>query len=420
MSNDFKMAIVDVETTGLSPWRHDRIVEIAIVVVSPDGVIHKEYETLINPERDMGPSRIHQISAAEVLNAPKFGDVAHDIADIFRGVHILAGHNITFDRNFLIEEFKRCKIAMPTMPIFCTLNLSGSSLGKSCADFGVDFDGAAHHAINDARATAVLALRMIEEDQSLFGKVIKDINSSKHYSWPRLSPRRTPCISRDHANKILDDSPAFMRRIVGEMRHDTEASPPNVLTYLTLIDRVLEDRVIDEQEEAVLIDAIENLGLSRGQIQHAHENYIYNLAVRALADGVVTDAEYADLHAVCRLLGYNRGSLDETLKSTRAQLESFDVARGGTASSHDLHGKRVCFTGELRSKIDNKPIKRPMAEALAEQAGLLVASSVTKKLDILVVADPHTQSGKARKARNYGTRIIAEPAFWTMIGVDVQ
>ena len=71
-----RIAVVDVETTGLSPWRHDRIVEIAIVLVSPDGEIHAEYETLVNPKRDLGPTRIHQISASDVLRAPSFTDVA--------------------------------------------------------------------------------------------------------------------------------------------------------------------------------------------------------------------------------------------------------------------------------------------------------------------------------------------------------
>jgi len=44
---------------------------------------------------------------------------------------------------------------------------------------------------------------------------------------------------------------------------------------------------------------------------------------------------------------------------------------------------------------------------------------VTKDLDILVVADPNTLSGKARQARRLGTRIIAEQAFWHAIGVQV-
>src|ERR1041384_6346480 len=60
------IAVVDVETTGLFPWRHDRIVEIAIVRTSQDGEVDSEYDSLVNPDRDMGPARIHGISGAEV------------------------------------------------------------------------------------------------------------------------------------------------------------------------------------------------------------------------------------------------------------------------------------------------------------------------------------------------------------------
>jgi hypothetical protein len=77
------IAVVDVETTGLSPWRHDRIVEIAIVMMSSDGRIHSEYESLVNPDRDMGPTRIHRISAAEVLHAPRLEE-CRDILDVLQ------------------------------------------------------------------------------------------------------------------------------------------------------------------------------------------------------------------------------------------------------------------------------------------------------------------------------------------------
>ena len=63
---------------------------------------------------------------------------------------------------------------------------------------------------------------------------------------------------------------------------------------------------------------------------------------------------------------------------------------------------------------------RDTASRLAADVGLVVAPRVTKKLDILVLADPHSSSGKARQAREYGTRLIAETAFWAMIGVEVQ
>jgi DNA polymerase-3 subunit epsilon len=61
-----------------------------------------------------------------------------------------------------------------------------------------------------------------------------------------------------------------------------------------------------------------------------------------------------------------------------------------------------------------------MAEQLAVKKGLRVLPSVTKKLDLLVVADPNTQSGKAKKARQYGIRIVHEPVFWRALGVPID
>ena len=73
----------------------------------------------------------------------------------------------------------------------------------------------------------------------------------------------------------------------------------------------------------------------------------------------------------------------------------------------DLAAKTVCFTGDLACQIDGKPLTRERAEALADAAGLIPMSGVTKKLDILVVADPDTRSGKAKKAREYELRLAS-------------
>ena len=90
------------------------------------------------------------------------------------------------------------------------------------------------------------------------------------------------------------------------------------------------------------------------------------------------------------------------------------------APSADLSGKRVCFTGTLICSRSGVLISRETAVALAEAMGLEVRDRVTKDLDVLVVADPYTQSGKAETARRYGTRIVAERVFWRMLGVDVD
>ena len=75
------IAVLDVETTGLNPQRHDRIVEIGIVVIDLNGSVCLEYDTLVNPDRDLGPTHVHQISAGEVLQAPTCLLYTSDAAD---------------------------------------------------------------------------------------------------------------------------------------------------------------------------------------------------------------------------------------------------------------------------------------------------------------------------------------------------
>lgn len=59
-----RFVVVDVETTGV--YDTDKIVEVAAVTVSPNGRIVDEWDTLVNPERDVGPTHIHRVSAAMV------------------------------------------------------------------------------------------------------------------------------------------------------------------------------------------------------------------------------------------------------------------------------------------------------------------------------------------------------------------
>ena len=204
------------------------------------------------------------------------------------------------------------------------------------------------------------------------------------------------------------------------MHHDIDSAIPNVLAYLTLLDRVLEDRVIDQSEEVILVDAADNWRLTAAQIQMAHAQYLQNLSVAALADGVITDTEHRDLHQVARLLGQDRNHLDAMLATATQQLAAARPASASPPLARDLYGQRVCFTGELQSTLNGQQISRETAEALASQAGLQICSGVTKKLDLLVVADPHTQSGKAKKAREYGIRILSDAVFWKMVGVSVD
>ncbi|MES2828906.1 MAG: exonuclease domain-containing protein [Bacteroidota bacterium] len=101
------LAFFDLETTGVNVGV-DRIVEIAILKAMPDGT--EVVKTLrIHPEMPipLQSSLIHGIYDEHIANAPKFKDVAQELAD-FIGNADLAGYNSNrFDIPVLLEEFLR-------------------------------------------------------------------------------------------------------------------------------------------------------------------------------------------------------------------------------------------------------------------------------------------------------------------------
>lgn len=112
------LAFFDLETTGVNV-ASDRIVEIAILKVYPDGRIEKRPDPatgpprlLINPEMEIPESsiKIHGISNEDVANAPTFKEVAPKLFKFIFDSD-LAGYNSNkFDVPILAEEFLRCGI----------------------------------------------------------------------------------------------------------------------------------------------------------------------------------------------------------------------------------------------------------------------------------------------------------------------
>lgn len=73
-------------------------------------------------------------------------------------------------------------------------------------------------------------------------------------------------------------------------------------------------------------------------------------------------------------------------------------------------GNRVCFTGSATD--GGVPVDRADLEDLARERGLEPVKNVTKtKCDVLVAADSASQSGKAKKAREWGKPILSVEHF---------
>src|SRR5436190_18608253 len=156
------IAVIDVETTGINPWRHHRIIEIAVVVMRHDGSLIREFVTLVNPERDIGASRIHGLCSEDLETAPRFPEIAGALIESIADCTAIAGHNIQFDYSFVSVEFDRMKATFPDIPKLCTLRLSGGGTLRDCCDaHSVEFEGEAHAALHDARATSRLLAALL-------------------------------------------------------------------------------------------------------------------------------------------------------------------------------------------------------------------------------------------------------------------
>ena len=171
-------AVVDLETTGLEP-QDEAIIEVGVVLLDPRGREQLRWDSLVNPHRHPGPTRIHGITPDDLTDAPELGTLAPALVELLRG-RVLVAHNIRFDASFLLPALRLelGAAALPhKIPQVCTMNWARSfidtpsrSLVRCCQACGIEL--ASHHrAIDDAAACAQLLshyLGVIASEYELF------------------------------------------------------------------------------------------------------------------------------------------------------------------------------------------------------------------------------------------------------------
>ncbi|MBN1093321.1 DNA polymerase III [Blastococcus sp. TML/M2B] len=420
------VAVIDVETTGLSP-RTDRVLEVGIVLLDSRGEVEAEFETLLNPGRDVGPTAIHGIRAADVVDAPLFGDVAPHLRSLLAG-RVVVAHNALFDLRFLAREFGRAGVSFTLSPSLCTMRLAPlffgagtRSLQALCGFLDIPL-AQAHAALHDARATAELMLSMLASDLgqgSLAGAGFRvDFSEDGSYlgfepmggGWADLVTAAAvhagdpcppcPTLPRTAATAAVRQRDGYLGGLVAALPALDDA-PPSMAPYLAVLDQVLEDRLVSVTEADQLLALAGELGCGADHVVAAHRIYLEALATTAYADGVVTTEERADLERVAVLLGLTGRDVDLALAVVRSGAQVSLPRRPGVFAT----GDKVVFTGAMsRARAD--------LEQSARDAGLVPATSVSKQTAVLVCADPHSQSGKAAKARALGVRVISEAVYW--------
>ncbi|MFH6981950.1 exonuclease domain-containing protein [Marinoscillum luteum] len=172
------LVVFDLETTGTN-IANDRIVEMALLKVMPDGTV-EEKSRRINPTIPipLETSLIHGIYDEDVKDEPNFKQVAKSLATWLEGCD-LAGFNILkFDVPMLVEEFLRANVdfevdnrkLVDAQKIFHLMekrNLSAAYqfyCGKPLEN--------AHSALADTQATYEVLMAQIDKYE---GESVKDL-----------------------------------------------------------------------------------------------------------------------------------------------------------------------------------------------------------------------------------------------------
>lgn len=403
-----RYAVIDIETTGLSPAHHHRIVEIAVVLVDDGGNPVYEWETLLNPERDVGATEIHGLTAADVYSAPTFAQVAGELESLLRG-RVPVAHNLSFDAPFVCAEYARLGYSVPLGATsgLCTMRLASRYLPagprtlEACCDcIGCRIESA-HAALEDARATARLLSHYIERDGDFLDSWVEVISVAQNGEWPSIPTAGVARVSRRTAAAAT--SQHFLGRLAS--RAPRSETHPEANSYLALLDRVLIDRQLSRHEEDELVAAAEMMGLSREDAVELHRLYLSALGKLAHEDGIVTPEERADLESVAGVLGLSSDDVEASLDP--AAEVATGVCQVGAFTLRP--GAAVVFTGDAAG------VDREDLEYQARALGLRVTGAVSGKTSLVVAADPDSISGKARKARELGIPIVDYATYLGML-----
>lgn len=203
--------VVDVETTGTSADRGDRITEIAVVRVH-GGEATTVFESLINPERPIPPyiTALTQISWDMVKDAPRFRDVCDQLLGVLEG-HVFVAHNASFDWRFVSAEVARATGRPLIGRSLCTVRLARRllpqlrrrNLDSVSYYYGIDI-AARHRAGGDAYATAHVLLRLLADARGRGCTTWPELEQLLGATTARRRPRRPPALPKP----VSDDTTA--------------------------------------------------------------------------------------------------------------------------------------------------------------------------------------------------------------------
>lgn len=227
-----KFVVVDLETTGNSPKKGDRIIQFGAVIIE-NGKITGKYSSLVNPMQDI-PVFIEELTGIGnemVKDAPLFSEIAPKIENMLKDAYFVA-HNVLFDLSFLQEELLASGCEGFYGPVLDTVEMArilyptadSYKLTDLAAQRNLRHDRP-HQADSDAYVTAELLLIMQNKLNSLphvtlkeLAKLSEGLKSDLHLLFEEA------LINKEAAIEILPDNLEVFRGIALK-KQKLKASP---------------------------------------------------------------------------------------------------------------------------------------------------------------------------------------------------
>lgn len=200
------VAIVDFETTGLSPETGDRATEIAIVLLR-EGRIIDRYQSLMNAGRRIPPDVVSLTGITDemISTAPTAAKVMREAA-LFVGKSPIIAHNASFDRRFWKSELERLSLHA-SHPFACTMLVSrriyphaeNHRLATLAGLLRLPETGRAHRAMADAELASHLWIRLINDISRAY--YIERVGFDLLSRVQCTSRTRVPALLRDFSDR---------------------------------------------------------------------------------------------------------------------------------------------------------------------------------------------------------------------------